>query len=220
MTLPGDPGKFQSPATISAALERPCVCGKFLYVGSEKFYVKGVSYGAFRPNEKGSEYHDLEQIDHDFALMAANGINTVRVPHTTPPPYLLDIALKYGLRVIVGLSAEQYIGYLIDTEKEAPDFRTIVQERVRSVKGHPALLCFTIGNEIQAPVARWLGPKAIERYLRRIFDLIKNEDPEALVSYVNYPSTEYLRLPFIDLVCFNVYLEFGGPPACVYSATA
>ena len=182
-------------------------CGKFLYVGSEKFYVKGVSYGAFRPNEKGSEYHDLEQIDHDFALMAANGINTVRVPHTTPPPHLLDIALKYGLRVIVGLSAEQYIGYLIDTEKEAPDFRTIVQERVRSVKGHPALLCFTIGNEIQAPVARWLGPKAIERYLRRIFDLIKNEDPEALVSYVNYPSTEYLRLPFIDLVCFNVYLE-------------
>ena len=117
-------------------------------------------------------------------------------------------------------SAEQYIGYLIDTEKEAPDFRTIVQERVRSVKGHPALLCFTIGNEIPAPVARWLGPKAIERYLRRIFDLIKNEDPEALVSYVNYPSTEYLRLPFIDLVCFNVYLGLEGPTSCVYNATA
>jgi hypothetical protein len=28
-----------------------------------------------------------------------------------------------------------------------------------------------------------------------------------LVSYVNYPSTEYLNLPFVDLVCFNVYLE-------------
>ena len=27
------------------------------------------------------------------------------------------------------------------------------------------------------------------------------------MTYVNYPSTEYLRLPFLDVVCFNVYLE-------------
>jgi hypothetical protein len=25
--------------------------------------------------------------------------------------------------------------------------------------------------------------------------------------YVNYPSTEYLQLPFLDIVSFNVYLE-------------
>ena len=24
---------------------------------------------------------------------------------------------------------------------------------------------------------------------------------------MNYPTTEYLQLPFLDLVCFNVYLE-------------
>ena len=35
----------------------------------------------------------------------------------------------------------------------------------------------------------------------------KSEDPEGLVTYVNYPSTEYLRLPFVDIFCFNVYLE-------------
>ena len=27
------------------------------------------------------------------------------------------------------------------------------------------------------------------------------------MSYVNYPTTEYLQLPFLDAVCFNVYLE-------------
>jgi GT2 family glycosyltransferase len=27
------------------------------------------------------------------------------------------------------------------------------------------------------------------------------------VTYVNYPTTEYLQLPFLDVVCFNVYLE-------------
>jgi GT2 family glycosyltransferase len=36
---------------------------------------------------------------------------------------------------------------------------------------------------------------------------VKSEDPEGLVTYVNYPTTEYLQLFFLDLVCFNVYLE-------------
>src|SRR5262249_57941003 len=29
----------------------------------------------------------------------------------------------------------------------------------------------------------------------------------ALVTYVNFPTTEYLELPFLDFVAFNVYLE-------------
>ena len=40
--------------------------------------------------------------------------------------------------------------------------------------------------------------------------------PGALVTYVNFPTTEYLQLPFLDLFCFNVYLESreraGGLP--------
>jgi hypothetical protein len=36
---------------------------------------------------------------------------------------------------------------------------------------------------------------------------VKAEDLAGLVTYVNYPSTEYLELPFLDIVCFNVYLE-------------
>jgi GT2 family glycosyltransferase len=47
----------------------------------------------------------------------------------------------------------------------------------------------------------------VERYLERMYRVVKHEDPEGLVTYVNYPTTEYLRLPFLDLVCFNVYLE-------------
>lgn len=32
-------------------------------------------------------------------------------------------------------------------------------------------------------------------------------DPHSLVTYVNYPTTEYLDLQFLDFQCFNVYLE-------------
>src|SRR5213594_3380602 len=138
--------------------------------------------------------------------MASNGINAVRIPHTMPPRALLDIATRHGLRVMVGLSAEQYVGYLID-RKGAPAIDAIVRAKVRSVAGHPALLCYALGNEISAQIVRWLGPRRSERYLKRLFDVVRAEDPAALVTYVNYPTTEYLQLPFLDLVCFNVYLE-------------
>src|SRR5437867_5355449 len=44
-------------------------------------------------------------------------------------------------------------------------------------------------------------------YIERLYRAAKAEDPTALVTYVNYPSSEYLQLPFLDLVCFNAYLE-------------
>jgi O-antigen biosynthesis protein len=189
------------------SVTRPSIVGKFIHIDAKKFYIKGVTYGAFRPDADQREYNNAAQIEKDFALMAAHGVNTVRIPHTMPPRSLLDIAARYRLRVMVGLSAEQYIGYLIDTSKKAPDVEAVVREKVRTVKSHPALLCYAIGNEITASVARWLGHRRVEHYLRTIFDVVKDEDPKGLVTYVNYPSTEYLRLPFLDFLCFNVYLE-------------
>jgi len=78
---------------------------------------------------------------------------------------------------------------------------------VRACAGHPAVLCYAIGNEMPAPIVRWHGRRRMERYLERLYRAAKAEDPDGLVTYVNYPSTEYLQLPFLDLVCFNVYLE-------------
>jgi GT2 family glycosyltransferase len=187
--------------------ERPRVAGKFLFQGNAKFYVKGVSYGAFRPDAAKREYQNAVQIDYDFGQMAKAGVNTVRIPHTVPPISLLDTALRHKLRVMVGLSAEQYIGYLLDPLKQRPNIKTRIRRKVQEIKEHPALLCYSIGNEITAPVARMLGRKTVERYLWGLYDVIKAEDPSGIVTYVNYPSTEYLQLPFLDIVCFNVYLE-------------
>ncbi len=194
-----------SPA-LNGKLQRPRVGGKFLFVGNDKFWVRGVTYGAFRPDPKGREYHDPTVLERDFSLMAANGINAVRIPHTMPPRELLDTAQKHGLRVMVGLSAEQYAGFLID-RKGAPDVEELVRAKARSCAGHPALLCYALGNEIAAPVVRWLGRGRVESYLERLYWAVKTEDPSGLVTYVNYPTTEYLNLPFLDLVTFNVYLE-------------
>ena len=186
---------------------RPSVRGKFLFVDGEKFLVKGISYGAFRPDAEGAEYHDVARLESDFAQMAAAGFNTVRIPHTMPPVHLLDVAQRCGLKVMVGLSAEQFVGYLIDRDKAAPDLEAMVRKKVRTVAGHPALLCYSIGNEIPAALARWIGRRRLEAYIQNLYRAIKDEDPHGLVTYVNYPTTEFLQLPFLDFVSFNVYLE-------------
>ena len=65
-----DEMEFDSPELvlqpIHADSPRPRVGGKFIFVGDEKFWVKGVSYGAFRPDEDGNEYWDKEKIERDF----------------------------------------------------------------------------------------------------------------------------------------------------------
>lgn len=184
---------------------RPRVRGKFLFVGNEKFYVRGVTYGPFRPGPDGCEYHDPPAVERDFALMAANGINTVRV-YTVPPRWLLDAAQRRGLFVLVGLPWEQHVTFL-DDARQARDLERRVRAAVRTCAGHPAILAYSIGNEIPSPIVRWYGHRRVEAFLEQLYWAAREEDPEGLVTYVNYPSTEYLELPFLDFVSFNVYLE-------------
>lgn len=185
--------------------ERPRVEGKFLFVGSEKFWVKGVTYGTFRPDGSGQEFHDPVKVEKDFTLMARNGFNSVRT-YTVPPRWLLDLAHRHGLRVMVGLPWEEHIAFL-EERRRANSIISRVRSAVRSCSGHPAVLCFVVGNEIPASIVRWHGPGRIEKFIRRLYKAVKQEDPQALVTYVNYPTTEFLNLDFLDLICFNVYLE-------------
>lgn len=185
--------------------ERIQVKGKFLYHGNRKFYIKGVTYGTFKPDEDNLQFPDAFIVEKDFSMMADHGINAIRT-YTTPPTYLLDIALKYNLKVMAGLPWEQHITFL-DTKESKKNIIERVRNFVFSCNKHPAILCYTIGNEIPAPIVRWYGKDKIEAFLKQMHKAVKEADPEGLVTYVNYPTTEYLDLSFLDFDCFNVYLE-------------
>jgi beta-galactosidase/beta-glucuronidase len=196
----------RTPTSVPAAIaERPWAHGKFIYVGQDKLYVRGVTYGTFNPGENGNPYHDPEVVERDFAMIAANGANAIRT-YTVPPTWLLDRAQQHGLRVMVGLPWEQHVTYL-DSRRRANSITEQIRSGIRSCARHPAVLCYAIGNEIPSSIVRWHGRRRTEDFLERLYRAAKEEDPEGLVTYVNYPSTEYLDLPFVDLVCFNVYLE-------------
>jgi GT2 family glycosyltransferase len=191
---------------IDPGSARPAVRGKFIYAGSEKLFVRGVTYGTFRPDPDGHEYPPRRTVESDFAQMAASGINAVRV-YTMPPVWLLDVAASCGLRVMPSLAVERYAGYLADGGSPPPKVERTLRTALEQIAGHRALLCYAIGNEIPAATVRWLGRTRVERYLGRMYRMIRSADPNALVTYANYPSAEYLQLPFLDVVCFNLYLE-------------
>jgi len=107
---------------------------------------------------------------------------------------------------MVGIPWEQHTRFL-DARKTRRAIEGAVRDAVKGCAGHPAVLAYLIGNEIPAPIVRWYGRRRIERWLKRLHQIAKREEPDALVSYVNYPTTEYLDLSFVDFVCFNVYLE-------------
>src|SRR6185312_12258049 len=70
-----------------------------------------------------------------------------------------------------------------------------------------AALMFAVGNEIPPAIVRWHGHRAIERFLRELYDDVKSAAPESLLTYVNFPPTDYLDLDWFDLCAFNVYLH-------------
>jgi GT2 family glycosyltransferase len=187
------------------AFPRARAVGKFLFAGSEKLYVRGVTYGTFRPDADGHEYPPPAIVDRDFALMARHGFNAVRT-YTAPPRWLLDLAQQHGLRLLIGLGGERSIGYVCEGRWSRKHEEAFL-EAARACYGHPAVLAFAVANEIPASIVRWLGAPRVERHVERLCALVRRRDPGALVTYVSYPTTEYLRLPFLDFHCFNVYLE-------------
>jgi len=188
-----------------AAGSRPRVKGKFLFLDHQKFFVKGVTYGAFQPNREGHQFPEPREVDKDFSLMSEAGINSI-LTYTAPPVSVLDQARQHGLRVIVNTP---WMGYKCFLEEASyrRKVRREVAEAVASCQRHPAVLMYCVAKELPPPIVRWHGARRVEAFLQELYQVAKEQDPESLVSYTNYPTTEYLELPFVDVFTFNVYLH-------------
>jgi O-antigen biosynthesis protein len=181
------------------------VQGKFFFLGDTKFYVKGVTYGPFAVGTHGAQFPERETVQRDFRQMSELGANTVRV-FTVPPLWLLDEAEAAGLKVLAGIPWSQHITFLDDPAIQSEIVRSVAAA-VRGLERHRAILAYLIGNEIPPDMVRWHGPERVRSFLKRLVAAVKTIHPEGLVSYANFPSTEYLTIDFTDFLCFNVYLH-------------
>lgn len=182
----------------------PQARGRFLYVRGQRFWIKGVTYGTFRPNEDGDPYPSKIQVRDDFAKMREAGINTIRL-YTPPPTWLADAAHAEGLYLMPDMCWGSRKCEL--DQPRVKELHRWLKDHTKRLADHPAMLLYSIGNEIPPLLARWYGAKRIEEFLREQNDIVKQIAPHALTTYVNHPPTEYLNLPFLDVVSYNVYLE-------------
>ncbi len=178
---------------------------KFFFEGDKKFFVKGITYGPFKPDGEGNYLGRPEQVEIDLALMRQAGLNLVRIYHA-PPRWFLDRCAAAGMRVLVTLPWEKHIEFLRErsTRKQIAE---AVRAAVSIHAGHPAIFGYLVGNEISSTMVRWLGARRVIEFVEELIRMGRAIDPDALFSYATYPPTEYLLPQNADFCCFNVYLH-------------
>lgn len=179
--------------------------GKFFRLGSEKFHVKGVTYGPFKPEAEGCYIPDAAQVRRDFEQLQELGANCVRI-YCVPPRWFLDLAQQMGLKIFLDVSWPKNLAFVGDPEVTA-QARHAVRESARACGNHPAVFAISVVNEIPPDLVRFSGAEQVEAFIDDLVAVAKSEAPNCLVTFASFPTTEYLKPRDIDFVCFNVYLN-------------
>ena len=187
------------------SLERVRPRAKFFFAGDEKFFLKGVTYGPFRPNADGDFLPTPERAAQDFELMREMGVNIIRIYHV-PPKWFLDVCRDHGMRAIISIPWAEHVEFLNDRKIRKQIVQTI-RDAVARNKGHEAIFAYLVGNEIPTSMVRWLGAKRVTYFVEHLINVARSVDPEPMYSYASYPPTEYLLPSNVDFYTFNVYLE-------------
>src|SRR5437763_1549751 len=126
---------------------RLSVRGKYIYQDGHKFFARGVSYGPFAPNSRGESYPESDRVASDFSLMAELGSNLIRT-YVTPPPWMFELAGKYELLLMPGISWPQHLT-LLDSAEMARDIRNTVRREMAVLhQFKETVFAYSIGNEI------------------------------------------------------------------------
>src|SRR4051794_12813276 len=165
--------------------------GKFFRVGDEKFYVKGVTYGPFAANREGLPLPERAQVRRDFEQIRDLGANCVRIYHV-PPRWLLDLAHELGLKIFLDVAWPKNLTFVGDAEVTA-QAHAAVREAAIKCGNHPATFAISVVNEIPPDIVRYVGAEKIEAFVDELVATAKSEAPQCLITFANFPTTEYLR---------------------------
>src|SRR4051794_2089975 len=185
-----------------ARASRLRVDGKFFARNGVRVHMRGVTYGPFASDDAGEPFPEPRRVIADFAAMRAAGIDAIRTYHR-PPPRVLDLANEAGISIVIDVPWLKHLCFL-DRAKAQSRARYLIRETAALGRRFPCVAAISIGNEIPPNVVRWHGRRRVQRFLGELCDIAKQADPDGLVTYANFPSTEYLELPFLDYATFNV----------------
>jgi len=153
-----------------------------------------------------------------YDYLRKSGANTVRLFSTDYAEPLLDEAQKQGLTVLLGLWLEpedKHFTYYDPKMVEAQ--RRRVRQQILRFRNHPALLMWSVGNEVEQTA---YGPRMFEA-ANEIARMIHELDPYHPVTialahdFVDRAKQLQRVAPEIDVLSVNVYSELGQLPQLI-----
>jgi beta-galactosidase len=169
-------------------------------VNGELVYFRGVN-----------QHHDLGALGAAFNLRAAErqlellrevGANSIRMAHNPPAPELLELTDRTGFLVINEL-------FDVWERRKAPlDFHLIFPDWheqdtrawVRRDRNHPSVILWSPGNEVGEQYTGEAGAAVA----RRLFDIIKDEDPTRPTSAsMNFAKPDMPFPATMDVISLN-----------------
>ena len=149
--------------------------GGQLLVNGQPILIKGVDRHELDPD--GGYVVSVERMIQDIKIMKQLNINAVRTSHYPDDPRWYDLCDEYGLYVTAEANVESHgMGYGESTLAKREDFAQMHLERneanVRTLKNHPSIIVWSLGNE------SGYGPN-----FEKCYDWIKAYDKVRPVQY-------------------------------------
>jgi hypothetical protein len=202
------------------------VSGRRLLVDGTPFVLKGVNYSPVRAGANAVTYDvfaDTQTWEGDFRLLRAMGANTLRLQHAVDAtPGFLDAAHAAGFHVVMGYFVPTTVSLSDNVALAALQSDFLVM--VNAWKGHPAVLMWSLGNEVginnSGSLANWYA------FLDSAATAAKSADPNHPVSTAvadtGDVSTYDGSVPALDLWGVNVYrgASFGNAFTTLSGATS
>jgi O-antigen biosynthesis protein len=145
---------------------------------------------------------DLPAIAREFARLRRDGVNAVSVRRLPPRP-VLDLAGTNGIYILSTVVPGRSLRALVarrSTQLASSWLRT----HFRSVAGHPAILGVSVIDPLPAGLIDAIGRGKVERHLEAMADLVKQIDPDVLITQTVYSTAEPLQLATFDFAHFTL----------------
>lgn len=146
-----------------------------LLLNGQPILIKGVDRHELDPD--GGYVMSVERMRQDISIMKQLNINAVRTSHYPDDPRWYELCDSAGLYVVAEANLESHgMGYGEKTLAKREDFALMHMERnqgnVLSLRNHPSIIVWSMGNEAG------YGPN-----FERVYDWIKSVDTSRPVQY-------------------------------------
>jgi len=185
------------PMTLGPAIvELRNVEGRYrLFVNNEEFFVKGA----------GCEFGPCYMI-------AAHGGNAIRTWRTDNRQQsgreVLDEAWENGLMVMMGLDVgRERHGFDYSDEAAVAAQLDKLREEVMELRGHPALLGWGIGNELNLHYTNTKVWDAVNDIAKMIREVDGNNVTTTMLAGINRRDVQYIKekAPYLDFISIQMY---------------